>query len=29
MSTIAEIKQALAAAVETLRSDIPDLQVYP
>jgi hypothetical protein len=29
VSSIAEIKQALAAAVESLRSDIPDLQVYP
>ncbi len=29
MSTIAEIKEALAAAISTLRTDIPDLQVYP
>jgi hypothetical protein len=29
VSTIAEIKEALVAALEPLRTDIPDLQLYP
>jgi hypothetical protein len=29
LSTIIEIKEALALALEALRADIPDIQIYP